>query len=482
MNGDINRLVQLARASDPAQRLEAVRQLAATEAADALSVLQALGAADPDRTIRIEASRAARELRTRLTGGTMDLAARSGVGPSALAERLRSPEPTERAKALYGCLRYESEKVLNAILDLLDREASAKVRALAVAAIGVLGSSSEVEPMKRFLSDPDVSVRAAADEALTKLGELGVALPGLPMMPPARVPVAPAVAGAAPEPARPAEAVEPAAKEAAAPPLRSTGTFRMPPTATTTGPMRIGAPSRPVTTTGTLARPAALSPFASKAGVAMKAPIKPGAVKPLGENMTPDEKTRLDRLLSSLSGGVLSDVEKSRLADRGTKLYQEVGARLALPALSAEVARALFQLAAGNLLAAAEAFRAAPKETVHLAHLDPYLKAAFAETELAELRAAKEEVALAATGRDAFPADILEMVLGTIRKAKGLMNELDVSARTKLRIRYDTLRELVAQGIVQEAHEHALVLKREMTRLTNVLNDQKDAALKAKRR
>ncbi|MBI4865383.1 MAG: HEAT repeat domain-containing protein [Candidatus Wallbacteria bacterium] len=475
MNGDITRLVQLARASDPAQRLEAVRQLAATEAADALSVLQALGAADPDRTIRLEASRAARGLRTRLTGGTMDLAARSGVGPSALAERLRSPEPTERAKALYGCLRYESEKVLNAILDLLDREASAKVRALAVAAVGVLGSSREMEPVKRFLSDPDVSVRAAADEALAKLGELGVALPGLPVMPPAR-------AEAAPEPARATAAAEPAAKDASALPPRSTGTFRMPPTATTTGPMRIGAPSRPVTTTGTLARPAALSPFASKAGVAMKAPVKPGAIKPLAEKMTPDEKSRLDRLLSSLSGGVLSDVEKSRLADRGTKLYQEAGARLALPALSAEVARALFQLAAGNLAAAAEAFRAAPKETVHLPHLDVYLKAAFAETELAELRAAKEEVALAATGRDAFPPDILEFVLSTIRKAKGLMNELDVSARTKLRIKYDTLRDLVAQGIVQEAHEHALVLKREMTRLTNVLNDQKDAALKAKRR
>ncbi|MBI3892193.1 MAG: HEAT repeat domain-containing protein [Candidatus Wallbacteria bacterium] len=478
MNDDFNRLVQVARAGDAARRLDAVRQLSVLEAPDALSVLQALAAADPDRTIRIEACRAARELRTRLTGGTMDAASKTGVGPSALAERLRSPEPTERAKALYGCLRYESERVLTAILDLLEREASAKVRALAVAAVGVLGSSSEMEPMRRFLQDPDVGVRAAADEALAKLAELrpGPALAaGTRARPEAASvprPAAPAASAESTE-AAPAGAAASAAKPAAA----------RPPGATATGTFRaVAPPARPGTTTGVMARPSALSPFVSRSGVAMKATLKPGALKPLGVQMSDDEKARLERLLASLSGGVLAEVEKSRLADRGTKLYQEIGTRLALPALTPPVARALFLLAAGNAAGAAEAFRAAPKDTVHQPHLDVFLKAAFSDAELVALRTAKEEAIEELKGRDAFPPEILEMVLGTIRKAKGLMNELDVSLRTKLRIKYDTLRDLLAEGKVKDAEESALFLKREMTRLNNILVDERNKALKAKMR
>lgn len=471
MDADLGRLMQQARSASPAERMDAVKKIARVDSPDSLSILQALGATDPDRQVRLEACRAARELRTHLSSGTMGVAAQAGVGPNALAQRLQSPEATDRAKAIFGCLRYESEMVLTAILDLLEREASARVRAVAVAAVGVLGSSAEVEPVKRFLEDPDETVRAAADEALVKLGELEP----MPILGRAPAPAAPALAQRPPPPGAsettpraPVALGGPAVKAAPSSPglpaaARPSGAPLSP------YPFR-GAPAsnaRPSPPSGTMPSSMKLaSPFGRPTDTGrMLAISRPPVGFPMAEQMTADERVKLDRLLSSLKGGICSEQEKGRLAERGAKFYQDLAARLALPALPMEPARALFYLAAGNREAAAEAFRQTHREHLSLPHVAKFLTQAVSEDEARHLQSSPVQITEDVKGRDLFPPEILQVILSALRVGRGLMNELDVPERTKLRIKIDELKDYLEKGNIEEGQRCGLLLKRELTRL-----------------
>jgi hypothetical protein len=197
----------------------------------------------------------------------------------------------------------------------------------------------------------------------------------------------------------------------------------------------------------------------------MLAIARPPVGFPLAEKMSADERTKLDRLLSSLKGGVCSEQEKARLAERGAKFYQDLAARLGLPAMPMEPARALFHLAAGHREAAAEAFRQTHREILNQPHLAGFLSQAVSEDEARHLKSSPVAITEDVKGRDLFPPAILQVILGALRVGRGLMNELDVPERTKLRIKIDELKDYLDKGDIEEGQRCGLLLKRELTRL-----------------
>ncbi len=502
---DIGDLMKMARAGETTQRREAIKGLACVEAPDSLSILQAMGATDPDRQIRLEATRAARELRTRLSTGSMSAASQTGTGPPALAQRLQSEEPTERAKAIFGCLRYDSDRVLTAILELLDRERTPKVRAMAMAALGVLGSSSETAKVKSFLDDPDHKVREAADEAMVKLSELEyatlsspaiatppppvpdppappspapkvLAVPG-PPTPPASTPAPPVppVASAPRPPAIPAPTrlpptpAPPSARPSPTGALR-TGGLSLNPSRSGTSPGLSGARSTPSSfSSGLIKKPGFKSPFGKTKTEATASRLDD---PPFADKMNPEERAKLDKLLKALSGGILSTVEKSRIAERGFKCYELVLKRLQLPEASVQIGRALFFMAANDRAMAAAELKKCPRDAVMAPHIEPLLIRALSEEEITVIRETKEEVVAEATGQDRFPPEVFQLVYGTIRRGKAMMGELDTPQRSKLKIKLDQLSRLLEAGDVEEGRDAALVLKRDITRLTNALNEK----------
>lgn len=188
--------------------------------------------------------------------------------------------------------------------------------------------------------------------------------------------------------------------------------------------------------------------------------------------MNPEERAKLDKLLKALSGGILSTVEKSRIAERGFKCYELVLKRLQLPEASVQIGRALFFMAANDRAMAAAELKKCPRDAVMAPHIEPLLIRALSEEEITVIRETKEEVVAEATGQDRFPPEVFQLVYGTIRRGKAMMGELDTPQRSKLKIKLDQLSRLLEAGDVEEGRDAALVLKRDITRLTNALNEK----------
>ncbi len=156
--GSIDEYVRKLNHADPEQRLEAVRQLAASRDRKAAEYLiQSLG--DSDLRVRAKAVEALGELRA--TEATQVLVQQLF---------LRGSEPAMKQRILAALGKIGDPRAVHPILEFLRLDLDPPTRGTAIYALGDIGSVESLETLQQIASqDQDPTIRRLASEAAAKV-------------------------------------------------------------------------------------------------------------------------------------------------------------------------------------------------------------------------------------------------------------------------------------------------------------------------